>query len=142
MQMQCNGRIEFLVGPRKGRIGVVLRTNPDNESQWLVRVDGAEVKLIKRKVAEYGAPVEGKFAKMIDDHGKDGFQPMRKMSSRQVEEALALLKAGTQTKLNLYSTSIPGSARAVTLSPQAKISTMTARAPSPPRSPRTRSPKR
>merc|ERR1712185_422611 len=62
-------RIEFLVGPRAGRAGVLLRTNPDNEAQWLVQVDESVLKVAKHKIAECGAPLEGKFAQVIDDRG-------------------------------------------------------------------------
>ena len=41
------------------------------------------------------------------------------MAQAAVDKALALLKAGTETRLEIFGTSIPGSARAVTLSPQA-----------------------
>ena len=46
-------RIEFLVGPRAGRTGVVQKANPDDETQWLVELgDGTVLKVGKDKVAK------------------------------------------------------------------------------------------
>ena len=60
-------RIRFVVGPLSGREAVVLRSNPDNAAQWLVRLDdGTEKKVGKAKIAARGSDsLEGKVAEVI-----------------------------------------------------------------------------
>ena len=63
-------RVRFVVGPLAGRAGEVLRSNSDNDAQWIVRLDdGSLKKVAKAKIDAVQSPTT---VAVVDDGEQGG----------------------------------------------------------------------